>query len=143
MVNFEFCRIWSCSPFEIYCRIRVQRCRLKINRGKRSNVVKLIRLIFYEFFFTTLIYDFYFFFLTSGLNNWCENKFRENNEKSCSWSRNRVSNNIDFRAVWPRNGHAARVGVNHGFRTSTYSQNSIFVLEIFNLEGRVSIFKYC
>ena len=31
--------------------------------------------------------------------------------KSCSWSRNRVCLKIDFKAIWPRNGHAASVGV--------------------------------
>ena len=31
-------------------------------------------------------------------------------EKSCSWSRNRVSNKIDFKGIWPRNGHADSVG---------------------------------
>ena len=43
--------------------------------------------------------------------NGCKNKLENNNEKSCSWSRNRVYQKIDFKAVWPRNDHAASVGV--------------------------------
>ena len=41
----------------------------------------------------------------------CKNEFRDNNEKSCSWSKKRVSNKNDFKAQWPRNGHADSVGV--------------------------------
>ena len=41
----------------------------------------------------------------------CKYEFKDNNEKSCSWSRNRVSHKIDFKAQWPRNGHADSVGV--------------------------------
>ena len=49
------------------------------------------------------------------LNNRCKNEFKDNNEKSCSWSRNRVFHKIDFKAVWPRDGHAASVGVKDNF----------------------------
>ena len=52
-----------------------------------------------------------FFLMTFDFKNGCKNEFQENNEKSCSWSRNRVSHKINFKAVWPRNGHAADVGV--------------------------------
>ena len=45
------------------------------------------------------------------LKNGFKNEFQDNNEKSCSLYRNRVSHRIDFRAVWPRNGHADSVGV--------------------------------
>ena len=41
-----------------------------------------------------------------------KNEFKDNNEKSCSRSRNRVSHKIDSIAIWRRNGHAASVGVN-------------------------------
>ena len=41
--------------------------------------------------------------------NGCKNELKDNNEKSCSWSRNRISQIIDFEAVWLRNGHAASV----------------------------------
>ena len=44
--------------------------------------------------------------------NRCKNEFKDNNEKSCSSSRNRVSHKIDLKAQWPRNGHADSVGVN-------------------------------
>ena len=53
------------------------------------------------------------FFMNFDLNNSCKNEFKDNKEKSCSWSRNRVSHKIDFRAVWPRNGHAASLGVKY------------------------------
>ena len=39
-------------------------------------------------------------------------EFKDNNEISCSLSRNTVSHEIDFKAVWLRNGHAASLGVN-------------------------------
>ena len=41
-----------------------------------------------------------------------ENEFKDKNEKSCSFSRMRVFQKIDFRAVWPYFGFAANVGVN-------------------------------
>ena len=41
----------------------------------------------------------------------CKNEFKDTNEKSCSWSRNRVSHEIDFKALWLRNGHADSVRV--------------------------------
>ena len=40
-----------------------------------------------------------------------KNEFKDNNEKSCSWSRKTVSQKIDLKAVWPRNGDADSVGV--------------------------------
>ena len=43
--------------------------------------------------------------------NRCKNEFKDNNEKSCSSSRNRVSHKIDLKAFQSRNGHAASVGV--------------------------------
>ena len=46
--------------------------------------------------------------------NGCKNDFRDNNEKSCSRFRNKVSHKIDLKAVWPRNGLTASVGVNVG-----------------------------
>ena len=46
--------------------------------------------------------------------NGCKNEFKDNNEKSCSWSRNSVSHKIDLKAQWLRNGggHADSVVVN-------------------------------
>lgn len=52
-----------------------------------------------------------FFFMNFDLKNDWKNKFNVNNDKLCSSSRNRVSPEIDFKAVWPLNGHAASVGV--------------------------------
>ena len=40
--------------------------------------------------------------MNSDLKNKCKNEFKDNNEKLCSWSRNRVSHKIDFKAKWPR-----------------------------------------
>ena len=53
-----------------------------------------------------------FFYMILYFKNDCKNEFKDDNEKSCSWSRNMVYHKIDFKAVWPRNGHAASVGVN-------------------------------
>ena len=36
---------------------------------------------------------------------WCKNEFQDNNEKSCSWFRNRVPQKIDFRADEPHESH--------------------------------------
>ena len=49
-----------------------------------------------------------FFF---GNGNGSDNEFEDNNEKSCSLSRNRVSHKIDFKAVCPRSSHADSVRV--------------------------------
>ena len=51
------------------------------------------------------------FFWDFDLNNGCKIEFKDNNEKSCVWSRNKVSHIIDFKAVWPSRGHADSVGV--------------------------------
>ena len=51
------------------------------------------------------------FFMNFDFKNGCKNEFEDNNEKSCNLSRNRVFHKIDFKAVWPRNDHAASVGV--------------------------------
>ena len=53
-----------------------------------------------------------FFYMHYDLKNGCKNEFQGHNEKSCSRSRNRVSHKIDFKVIWTRNSHAARVGVN-------------------------------
>ena len=52
-----------------------------------------------------------FFYINFDFKNGCENEFKDNNEKSCSCSRNRVSHKIDFKAVWLRNGRADSGGV--------------------------------
>ena len=51
------------------------------------------------------------FFMNVGFKNGCRNEFKNNNEKSCSRSRNRFPQRIDLKAVWPRNGHAVSVAV--------------------------------
>ena len=43
--------------------------------------------------------------------NGCKNEFKDNNEKSCSKSRNRVARKIDFKVPWLRNSYADSVGV--------------------------------
>ena len=40
-----------------------------------------------------------------------KHEFKDSIEKSCKWSRNTASHKIDFKAVWPRNGHADSMGV--------------------------------
>ena len=45
------------------------------------------------------------------LKNGRKNELKYNNEKSCRWSRNKVSHKIYFKAQGPRNGHADSVGV--------------------------------
>ena len=70
-----------------------------------------------------------FFFINFDFKNGCKNEFKGNNEKSCSWSRNRVSFKIDFKAVWPRNGHAASVRVNH--------RRGIRIFGIFLIKNRI------
>ena len=56
------------------------------------------------------------FFINFDFKNGFKNEFKDNNEKSCSWSRNRVSHEIDFKAVSPHNGYAASLGVNKRLR---------------------------
>ena len=56
-----------------------------------------------------------FFLMNFDLKNGCKNEFKDNNEKSWSWSKNRVSHKIDFKTQWPRNGHADSVGVKRVF----------------------------
>ena len=51
------------------------------------------------------------FSINFDFKNGCKNEFEDNNEKSYSRSRKRVCHKIDFKAVWPHNGHAASVGV--------------------------------
>ena len=52
-----------------------------------------------------------FFAMNFDLKNGCKNEFKDNYEKLWSWSRNRVSQKIDFKSLLPRNGHAANVGI--------------------------------
>ena len=64
---------------------------------------------------TTVIYfNFiicWFFSIKQFFPKYVKNEIKDNNEKSCSWSRKTVSQKIDLKAVWPRNGHADSVGV--------------------------------
>ena len=48
------------------------------------------------------------FLMNFDFENGCNNEFKNDNEKSC---RNGVSNKIDSKAVMPRIGHSASVGV--------------------------------
>ena len=52
-----------------------------------------------------------FFYIIFDFKNGCKNEFKDNNEKSYSRSRNRVSRKIDFKVQWLRNSHADSVGV--------------------------------
>ena len=52
-----------------------------------------------------------FFYMKFDFKNGCKNEFKDNNEKSCSWSRNRVSCKIDFKVQWLRNSDADNAGV--------------------------------
>ena len=53
-----------------------------------------------------------FFFINFDFKNWRKNEFKDNNEKSRSRSRKRVSQKSDFKALWPRLG-AASLGVKY------------------------------
>ena len=57
--------------------------------------------------------------------NGCKNELNVYNEKSCSWSRKRVSHKIDFKAVWPRNSHADSVVVKVNIRWRPYVVASV------------------
>ena len=52
-----------------------------------------------------------FIYMIFDFKNRCKNKFNDNNEKSCSKSRNRVFCKIDFKVQWLRNSFADSVGV--------------------------------
>ena len=53
------------------------------------------------------------FFMNFDFKNDCKNELMDNNKKSYSCSRNKVSHKIDFKAVWLRNAHADSVQVNN------------------------------
>ena len=53
-----------------------------------------------------------FFYMNLYLKNSCRNEFKDNNEKSCSWSGNSVSRKIDFKVQWLHNSHADSVVLN-------------------------------
>ena len=46
------------------------------------------------------------FYMNFDFEKACKNEIKDNNEKSCSWSRNRVAQKIDFKAKWLGNRHA-------------------------------------
>ena len=52
-----------------------------------------------------------FFYMIIDFKNDCKNEFKNNNEKSCSLCRNRVSRKIDFKVQWLQS-HADSVRVN-------------------------------
>ena len=54
------------------------------------------------------------------LKNGCKNEFKDNNEKSCSRSRNKISHKTDLKALWLRNGHADSVGVKDDILNNNY-----------------------
>ena len=56
------------------------------------------------------------FFLIFDFKNGCKNEIKDINQKLRIWSRNRVSHKIDFKAEWPRNGHADSVRVKFLFQ---------------------------
>ena len=55
-----------------------------------------------EFFLVSRIFSINFDF-----KNVFKTEFKDSYEKSCRLCKNRVSHKINFKAVWPRNGHAA------------------------------------
>ena len=67
-----------------------------------------------------------FFFINLDFKNGYKNEFQDNNEKSCSFSRKRVSRKIDFKAQWLRNVHADSVGVK-GFDHVSYGPKKILM----------------
>ena len=73
------------------------------------------------------------FFNEFWFQNGCKNEFKDNTEKSCIWSRNRVSHKIDFKAVWPRNGHADSVGDKLYLSTSRKLFRKLFLDFVFFL----------
>ena len=64
-----------------------------------------------------------FFYMIFDFKNGCKNKFNDNNEKSCSWSRNKVSCKIYFNVQWLRNSHADSVGVKVTLYKKEWSSN--------------------
>ena len=46
-----------------------------------------------------------FFFVNSDFKNGCKNEFQDNNEKSCSWLKNKVPQKFDFRAAGTQESH--------------------------------------
>ena len=52
-----------------------------------------------------------FFFMNFDFKNGCKNELKNNNEKSCRWSSNRVSHKINLKVQWPHNGDADSVEV--------------------------------
>ena len=70
------------------------------------------------------------FRINFDFKNGYKNEFKDKNEKSWSWSRYRVSNKIDLKAVWPRNGHAAIVGVKKKQVSAAYLK-FLFIFVVF------------
>ena len=52
-----------------------------------------------------------FFPMNFDFKNRYKNEFKDDSEKSCRLSWNRVSHKIDYKVVWPLNGHADSLGV--------------------------------
>ena len=52
-----------------------------------------------------------FLYMIFDYKNGYKNKFNDNNEKSCTWSRNMVSCKKDFKVQWLRDSHVDSVGV--------------------------------
>ena len=78
------------------------------------------------------------FFMNFDCKNGLKNEFKDNNETSYSWSRHRVSHKIDFKAVWPGNGHADSVAVKAVYYSSRAFLRSIFSSLIYNLPQGLS-----
>ena len=64
----------------------------------------------------------------------CKNEFKDNNEKSCSLSKKKVSHKIDFKAQRLRNGHADSVGVKPSFPFQYRDFQYTFSLHIFSFK---------
>ena len=74
-----------------------------------------------------------FSFMNFDFKNGCQNEFKDNNEKSCSWSRNRISHKIECKGVWPRNSHADSAIVNFTVIYSKICRN-VFVAHLIDAE---------
>ena len=81
-----------------------------------------------------------FFYMIFDFKNGCENEFKDNNEKSCNWFRNRVSRKIDFKVQWLRNSHADSVGVKMQNKIKCIIDVSFvaYFFEVWRLNGKLS-----
>ena len=71
-------------------------------------------------------------------NDW-KNEFKDNKEKTCSWSRNRVSRKISFKFQWLRNSHADSVGVQIDYEPKIQSTIKIILSKNYNFSSIFAI----